>query len=560
MATLIAFEAFDINYVDLNWYDYYADESALEDNVNATIYGQTYSDWYWVTAYDGFDYLELDFLGYGFQQDVQGNITAGTVNFVAEYDILAGTDLWYVEGISVSAVAIYNAALTVSNADELSLIVAALGGDDTIVLSNYADRMSGYAGNDQITGGLGSDILSGGSGNDTFRDTRAGLNGDTITDFAAGEKLVFTDATLGSFTFNLTGNTLTYSGGSVTLQGSFSGLQLVASSAAGGGVQLTLQAATAIADVRNDFNGDGRSDILWRSESGQLSNWLGQANGGFVNNDANAFTTVSTDWWIVGAGDFNGDGRDDILWWNEQSQMSNWLGQANGGFVNNDANAFRTVAEGWDVVGIGDFNGDGRDDILWRSATGQLSNWLGQANGGFVNNDANAFSTVPLDWQVVGTGDFNGDGRDDILWRSQTGQLSNWLGTASGGFINNDANAFATVPTNWTTVATGDFNGDGRDDILWRSNSGELSNWLGTASGGWVNNDANAFTTVSTDWHVVAVGDYNGDGRDDILWRRYDGALSDWLGQANGGFVNNDANAYAFVPNNWDTQPESPLV
>ena len=91
----------------------------------------------------------------------------------------------------------------------------------------------------------------------------------------------------------------------------------------------------------------------------------------------------------------------------------------------------------------------GYDDILWRSDAGQLSNWLGQANGGFTNNDANAFASVPTGWQVVAVGDYNGDGFDDILWRSDSGQLSNWLGTEGGGFTNNDANAFAAAPTSW---------------------------------------------------------------------------------------------------------------
>lgn len=43
---------------------------------------------------------------------------------------------------------------------------------------------------------------------------------------------------------------------------------------------------------------------------------------------------------------------------------------------------------------------------------------------------------------------------------------------------------------------------DGYDDILWRSDSGQLSNWLGTATGGSTNNDGNAFTSVPTSWHV----------------------------------------------------------
>ena len=448
-----------------------------------------------------------------------------------------------------------------------TVIENAFGGDgNDIIVGNSAnnllkgnggdDILNGGGGDDFLIGGSGNDNLTGGAGADAFSDTRAGLNGDTITDFTSADKIIFSDATLAGFTFSLAGNTLTYTGGSLTLTGGVVGT-LVASAASGGGVQLVVQAVVPINDVRNDFNGDGRSDILWRSTTGQFSDWLGQANGGFVGNDANAFTTVPISWTIVGTGDFNGDGRDDVLWRNSNGQLSDWLANANGGFTPNDANAFTTVPTSWSVVGVGDFNGDGRDDILWRNTNGQLSDWLGQANGGFTPNDANAFTTVPTNWHVAGVGDFNGDGRDDILWRNDAGQLSDWLGQANGGFTPNDANAFASAPTSWHIVGTGDFNGDGRDDILWRSDTGQLSNWLGQANGGFVGNDANAFTTVPTSWTVVAVGDYNGDGRDDILWRNSNGQLSDWLGTATGGFTPNDANAFTSVPISWHVQPEA---
>ena len=314
-------------------------------------------------------------------------------------------------------------------------------------------------------------------------------------------------------------------------------------------------------DVASDFNGDGRSDILWRSDSGALSNWLGQAGGGFAVNDGNAFADVPTSWQVAGTGDFNGDRRDDIVWRSDSGLVSTWLGQADGGFSVNDANALTAVSADWTIVGTGDFNGDLRDDILWRNDNGQLSDWLGQVDGGFVANDANALVNVPTNWLVAGTGDFNGDGRADILWRSVTGELSNWLGQPNGGFVVNDANAFSNAaPTSWHVAGVGDFNGDGRDDILWRSDGGQLSNWLGQVNGGFVINDANAMTSVPADWQVAGIGDYNGDGFDDILWRSDSGPVSNWLGTATGGFVNNDPEAFRDAPTNWHVQPDQPLI
>jgi hypothetical protein len=66
---------------------------------------------------------------------------------------------------------------------------------------------------------------------------------------------------------------------------------------------------------------------------------------------------------------------------------------------------------------------------LWRRFTGAITDWLGTNSGGFIANQINASGQVPSDWQVAGTGDFNGDGFDDILWRNISGEVTNWLGT-----------------------------------------------------------------------------------------------------------------------------------
>ncbi len=55
-------------------------------------------------------------------------------------------------------------------------------------------------------------------------------------------------------------------------------------------------------------------------------------------------------------------------------------------------------------------------------------------------------------------------------------------------------------------------------------------------------------------WHVAATGDYNGDGIDDILWRNDDGTVTDWFGQSNGAFVTNP-NLHSVVDQSWHVQP-----
>lgn len=309
-----------------------------------------------------------------------------------------------------------------------------------------------------------------------------------------------------------------------------------------------------------DFNGDGRSDILWRNVNGQLSQWLGTANGGFIDNGGVVSASVPSSWRVVGTGDFNGDGRADILWRNDNGQLSNWLGNVNGGYTDNGGVAGASVPTSWKVVGTGDFNGDGRSDILWRNDNGQLSEWVGTANGGFTDNGGVVSNVVSNAWTVAGVGDFNGDGRDDILWRNSNGALVNWLGNPNGGFTDNTGVNNPVAPLGWNVVGVGDFNGDGRSDILWRNDNGALSDWLGTANGSFYDNGGIAGAVVPTSWKVAGIGDFNGDGRDDILWRNDNGDLSDWLGKSNGGFTDNGAASFASVPTTWHTRNNNNLI
>ena len=477
--------------------------------------------------------------GYNASADTAGGIFNASVYPKAAYTIFdsGGKDTLDFSGTAESQLINLNPE-TFSNVNGLTgnLSIARGTTIENAIGGNGADTIIGNGADNVLSGHLGNDTLSGGVGADAFLDTAAGHNGDTITDFGVGDSIVFSDAAAGSFSFSLSGRVLTYTGGSLTL-GTVPAGAIVASAAAGGGVQLTLAQGLQSGSnaVHNDFNGDGRSDIFWRYDSAQVTDWLGQPSGGFVDNQLNL--SPAAGWQVVGTGDFNGDGRSDILWRYGSAQLTDWLGQPGGGFTDKNLNV--DPGSNWHVAGTSDFNGDSRDDILWRGDDGSVTEWLGQSDGSFISNVAHVNVNPGLGWTVAGTGDFNGDGRDDVLWRGDDGTVREWLGQADGSLAGNIGHVNVNPGLGWHLVGTGDFNGDGNDDILWRGDDGTVREWLGQDDGSFADNIAHVNVNPVLGWNGVGIGDFDGDHRDDILWRNDQGTVREWLGQADGSFAGN---------------------
>ncbi len=221
-----------------------------------------------------------------------------------------------------------------------------------------------------------------------------------------------------------------------------------------------------------DFDADGQPDILWRHAlSGRNVVWLmnGRArkSGLFTSPDLR-----DPAWRVAGTPDLDGDGRSDILWRHPQTgALDAWL--MNGVAQSGATQPLSPASEpdtSWSVVGTGDFDGDLRADLFWRnSASGALRLWL---MNGLVR--ASQVATTPpavadLGWVVVGVGDFSGDGRPDVLWRHQvSGKNVVWV---MNGAVR-EAGTF-TVPDaftdlNWKMAGVGDYDQDGWPDVLWR--------------------------------------------------------------------------------------------
>jgi hypothetical protein len=82
------------------------------------------------------------------------------------------------------------------------------------------------------------------------------------------------------------------------------------------------------------------------------------------------------------------------------------------------------------VIGTGDFDGDGKSDLLWRTDSGALAIW--EMNGAQIKaadylklGQATVGEPGP-DWHFAGTSDYNGDGKNDLLWHTDSGALAIW--------------------------------------------------------------------------------------------------------------------------------------
>jgi len=253
-------------------------------------------------------------------------------------------------------------------------------------------------------------------------------------------------------------------------------------------------------------------DILWRHEDGQTFVWLMDGTQLIA---AGSPGSVGKVWQIAGVGDFDGDGNADILWRHQDSgQIVVWYinGTQFDGF-----GSVGGISLDWTVEGIANFDGLNGDDILWRHNSGQTYIWL--MNGATVVGQGSPGSVGQV-WQIEGVGDFDGDGNADILWqRVDTGQLVIWF---IEGTVRVDSGlAGSADPNVWEIAGVGDFDGlastpTSTADILWRRDNGQAVIWL---MDGTLRIGQGSPGTVGQVWQVAGIGDLDGDSLSDILWR-----------------------------------------
>jgi lipopolysaccharide export system protein LptA len=269
--------------------------------------------------------------------------------------------------------------------------------------------------------------------------------------------------------------------------------------------------------VKNDFNGDLKSDIVFQDGVGLLPPVQYLMNGTTVTAQA-TLPNPGLGWHIVGSGDFNNDGRADIVWQNANGTPMIWT--MNGSTVTSQT-TLSDPGITWKAIGTGDFNGDGQSDIVFQSSLGTPMIWT--MNGTSVASTA-TLSNPGATWSLVGTGDFNGDGKSDLVFQQPNGTPMIWEMNGTSVI------ASATLPKphgagSWQLIGTGDFNGDGDADLLFQKSNG--TPMIYTMNGTSIVSTATLANPGAT-WKAIGTGDYNGDGKSDILFQSNLGTPMIW--------------------------------
>lgn len=275
--------------------------------------------------------------------------------------------------------------------------------------------------------------------------------------------------------------------------------------------------AGAMPVVMGDFTCDGRTDILWRTANNEVVAWRSGGGTSTIAFTSQTLALFPAGWASRGAADFNGDGCQDLAWFNG-SVLSYWQLTADAnGTIAIAGTGGRAIPAGATLVSLLDVTGNGQADAVVRLANGALSVLVNFGTGTVEQ----AVSTYPTGWIAV-------DGQRPYIWVGNVSRDINADARSDIGWVNGSTYSFWTMygnnvqtvggqayPSNRTAVGRGDFDGDLLEDILWRSSSDELIRWRRTSTG-YVDEPIGPYPAG---WNIVGTGDIDGDGKNDIVWQ-----------------------------------------
>ncbi|WLQ13235.1 FG-GAP-like repeat-containing protein [Hahella aquimaris] len=302
--------------------------------------------------------------------------------------------------------------------------------------------------------------------------------------------------------------------------------------------------------INGDFNGDGKTDLfhIVNKNYGKVFLADNTALGRFKikDNFPNNGYDLSANNYNFLVGDFNGDRKTDLIHFVNNDYIHVWTSNGDGTFN------IRPKFSPWSGYGVsanaynfkvGDFNGDGRTDLIHLVNNAYLHVWISNGDGTFsvktgFPNSGYGLEANDYNFKV---GDFNGDGRSDLIHFVNRDYTHTWLSNGDGTF--NIQEKFYPQPgygvdANNYNYIVGDFNGDGNTDLVHLVNKDYVRVWTSSGDGRFVIEDAfdPGDYNISSNNYMFLFGDFNADGVDDLAHIVNKDYIHIWASRKNGTF------------------------
>ncbi|MEV5551200.1 VCBS repeat-containing protein [Streptomyces sp. NPDC052309] len=283
-----------------------------------------------------------------------------------------------------------------------------------------------------------------------------------------------------------------------------------------------------------DFTGDGKDDIVTFTHDDEADVYVAPSTGSEFGG-----ARVWHDFFAPGgetplSGDFNGDGKDDVVTFTRNPEADVYVALSNGEGFGPAAVWHDHFAPGGEVPAVGDVNGDGRDDIVTFTHDADAKVYVALSTGSGFGPAAVWHDFFAPAGEFPALGDVNGDGRDDLITFTQgsTGDvyvaLSDGNGFGAGRLVHEHFALAGEQPR------VGDVNGDGKDDILAFTQGAESDVYVALSDGNGFGGGQlwNGFFAPNGEFPYV--GDYNGDGKDDIVTFTHNDEADVYVSLSNG--------------------------
>ena len=285
-----------------------------------------------------------------------------------------------------------------------------------------------------------------------------------------------------------------------------------------------------------DFNGDGKTDLAHLCCAGYGHIWTSVGDGSFSVSMFPTWPGYSVQAGPWSSGDFNGDGRTDLIHQCCQDHAIVWTANGDGTFGASMALPWAGYSMASGTWQQGDFNGDGKTDFVHLCCYDYANLWLSRGDGTF---DVSVFKPRSDYWVQSGSwqaGDFDGDGKTDLAHLCCFDYINIWTSRGDGTFAVDKRQASVGYWVQSGSWRVGDINADHRADLIHLCCYDYANVWTATGGG---NFSVAPFQPWPNYWVQSGVwrsGDFTGDGRTDLAHLCCFDYVHVWSSYGNGTF------------------------